>query len=76
MLQRQTWLGTIGFQSTDIGNTYSVGPIAGLIAPFVCRPGCGPFFLGSKSVGHPPSTGCLDHVVVRVHAADCLRQVS
>ena len=27
------YLGTIGFQPTDIGNTYSVGPIAGLITP-------------------------------------------
>jgi nucleoside transporter len=29
------FLETIGFQGTDIGWTYSVGPIAGLISPFV-----------------------------------------
>ena len=27
------YLGTIGFQPSDLGNTYSVGPIAGLITP-------------------------------------------
>ncbi|OUT56727.1 MAG: hypothetical protein CBB71_17390 [Rhodopirellula sp. TMED11] len=27
------YLGTIGFKPTDIGNTYSVGPIAGLVTP-------------------------------------------
>ena len=33
------YLGTIGFQPTDIGNTYSVGPIAGMITPlFVPKP--------------------------------------
>ena len=28
------YLGTIGFTATDFGDTYSVGPIAGMIAPF------------------------------------------
>ena len=45
------YLGTIGFQSTDIGNTYSVGPIAGLITPLFVGLVADRFFSAQKVLG-------------------------
>lgn len=45
------YLGTIGFQSTDIANTYSVGPIAGLITPLLVGLIADRFFAAQKVLG-------------------------
>lgn len=42
------YLGTIGFQASDIGNTYSVGPIAGLITPLLVGLVADRFFSAQK----------------------------
>ena len=42
------FLGTIGFQAGDIGNTYSVGPIAGLITPLLVGLVADRFFSAQK----------------------------
>jgi nucleoside transporter len=45
------FLGTIGFQPGDIGNTYSVGPIAGLITPLFVGLIADRFFSAQKVLG-------------------------
>ena len=45
------YLGTIGFQAGDIGNTYSVGPIAGLITPLFVGLVADRFFSAQKVLG-------------------------
>ena len=42
------YLGTIGFQASDLGNTYSVGPIAGLITPLLVGLIADRFFAAQK----------------------------
>ncbi|NND97333.1 MAG: MFS transporter [Pirellulaceae bacterium] len=45
------FLGTIGFQASDLGNTYSVGPIAGLITPLFVGLIADRFFAAQKVLG-------------------------
>ena len=45
------YLGTIGFTATDFGDTYSVGPIAGMIAPFFVGMVADRFFAAQKVLG-------------------------
>ena len=45
------YLGTIGFKAGDIGNTYSVGPIAGLITPLLVGLVADRFFSAQKVLG-------------------------
>ena len=45
------FLGTIGFQAADIGNTYSVGPIAGLITPLFVGLIADRYFSAQKVLG-------------------------
>ncbi len=45
------YLGTIGFQPADIGNTYSVGPIAGMITPLFVGLVADRFFSAQKVLG-------------------------
>ncbi|QDT12851.1 MFS transporter [Planctomycetes bacterium K23_9] len=45
------FLGTIGFQAGDIGNTYSVGPIAGLLTPLLVGLIADRFFSAQKVLG-------------------------
>lgn len=45
------FLGTIGFQASDIGNTYSVGPIAGLITPLFVGLIADRYFSAQKVLG-------------------------
>lgn len=45
------YLQTIGFKSGDIGNTYSVGPIAGLITPLLVGLVADRFFSAQKVLG-------------------------
>ena len=45
------YLGTIGFNAGDIGNTYSVGPIAGLITPLLVGLIADRFFSAQKVLG-------------------------
>ena len=46
-----SYLGTIGFQPADIGNTYSVGPIAGMITPLFVGLVADRFFSAQKVLG-------------------------
>ena len=46
-----SYLGTIGFQPSDIGNTYSVGPIAGMITPLFVGLVADRFFSAQKVLG-------------------------
>ena len=45
------YLSTIGFEPTDLGNTYSVGPIAGLITPLLVGLIADRFFAAQKVLG-------------------------
>ncbi|MGB7342587.1 MAG: MFS transporter [Pirellulaceae bacterium] len=45
------FLGTIGFKASDIGNTYSVGPIAGLLTPLLVGLIADRFFSAQKVLG-------------------------
>lgn len=45
------YLGTIGFKATDLGNTYSVGPLAGLITPLFVGLVADRFFSAQKVLG-------------------------
>ena len=45
------YLGTIGFQAGDIGWTYSVGPIAGMITPFFVGMVADRFFSAQRVLG-------------------------
>ncbi len=45
------YLGTIGFKAEDFGTTYSVGPIAGMIAPFFVGMIADRFFAAQRVLG-------------------------
>ena len=45
------YLGTIGFKAGDFGTTYSVGPIAGMIAPFFVGMIADRFFAAQRVLG-------------------------
>ncbi len=55
------WLGKIGFFSADIGWTYSVGPIAGMITPFILGMVADRFFATERILGvlHLLGCGCM-----------------
>ncbi|MCA8996686.1 MAG: MFS transporter [Planctomycetaceae bacterium] len=66
------YLGSIGFGATDFGWTYSVGPIAGLIAPLFVGMIADRFFPGQIVLGvmHLIGAGCMYYATTLMTVAD------
>lgn len=66
------YLGTIGFGAADFGWTYSVGPIAGLIAPLFVGMVADRFFPAQVVLGvmHLVGAGCMYYSTLLMTSAD------
>src|SRR5882724_11268450 len=66
------YLGTIGFKAADFGWTYSVGPIAGMIAPFFVGMIADRFFPAQVVLGvmHLLGAGLMFFATTLMHGAN------
>lgn len=65
------FLGTIGFQAGDFGTMYSVGPIAGMIAPFFVGMVADRFFAAQRVLGvmHLLGAGFMFYAITLMQSA-------